>query len=695
MAGHHITLTPFSDESHDGFDPPTDENNPYSNNVHTKSSRQSSHSAISSIPPSLPDNDDIPFIHRKHRAAFRSSSSVRALQLSSTPSPSPLAPPQYRAHPDHRKWPMGAVKRFSSSVESEAEDDDGSAATADDEVLRRVIEAHRQDAETRRGGFRVPSDLTATSPGGQAYVQPPLILLHVSILPCPMPSYSHKVLEAHAPQYLVDNYRLLQERLTEMVMARGLLIPHPGDEYDVLEERLLETLDLVPPRVLGCGHFFGDGVENESDDDNSVKTMMDSNENENENENGEGATDNETTGQRAICNYAHDDDTEPSKHAPDPDQGSDEDVCDTCNRAMRLPHRGAGHGTHRWEVNFYAANGLMRAGAWSAAWREMERVDVEITPWMPSPVRRALDQADRDEDRAAAADRRRHELHVEMLQLDVGAAAQRIRHLEQHIASTQADLEGLASQNRQQQQQQQSREPSRQEHQQRQQDEEQKQQQEREVPQAAATAHIPAVETKRPGSNASSTGSAAVPVVVVGGHDIPLGRLLWNYLRVLARDRRNLALAALSGLVLVLGVLLMGSTTAATAGATDKTTASSSLTLNITAAGAPLLVDGAQTVALTTSSVVAIVTAAAAQNASLSLVVAPAASSSDLMSRASYAGGQRCNGSGSNTVIHPRLRALASFHELENKQREAQGVTSMFTRYECFAKDERYHTHNV
>ena len=39
----------------------------------------------------------------------------------------------------------------------------------------------------------------------------------------------------------------------------------------------------------------------------------------------------------------------------------------------------------------YAANGLMRAGAWSAAWNEMEMVDVEVSVWLPEDVKREVD----------------------------------------------------------------------------------------------------------------------------------------------------------------------------------------------------------------------------------------------------------------------------------------------------------------
>jgi hypothetical protein len=45
----------------------------------------------------------------------------------------------------------------------------------------------------------------------------------------------------------------------------------------------------------------------------------------------------------------------------------------------------------KWEIKVYAANGLMRAGAWGAAWGEMEKIDVEVGVWMPAEVRRDVE----------------------------------------------------------------------------------------------------------------------------------------------------------------------------------------------------------------------------------------------------------------------------------------------------------------
>jgi hypothetical protein len=65
---------------------------------------------------------------------------------------------------------------------------------------------------------------------------------------------------------------------------------------------------------------------------------------------------------------------------------------------VKKPGKGIGEGSKRWDLKIYAANGLMRVGAWSAAWREMERCDVEITPWIPTDVRKALEKKIEEEE---------------------------------------------------------------------------------------------------------------------------------------------------------------------------------------------------------------------------------------------------------------------------------------------------------
>ena len=197
------------------------------------------------------------------------------------------------------------------------------------------------------------------SPGKKMKKEYPLVLLHVTLLPLPL-YYSEEMLESVLPPSILENWKLLQEKATDTVLERGILIPHPKEDYDLLEERLLESLELKIPRILKCGHFRLEPEEADiaadSDDD-------------------------------------FDEDTD------------DVDICLDCGRRIRDGKFGsAGTGSKRWDIKLFAANGLMRAGAWSAAWREMERVDVEILPWMEEDMKRELELRREDaEERAAAA----------------------------------------------------------------------------------------------------------------------------------------------------------------------------------------------------------------------------------------------------------------------------------------------------
>jgi hypothetical protein len=190
--------------------------------------------------------------------------------------------------------------------------------------------------------------------------------LHVTLLPPSHPHYSAQLLKkVDAPSHVGENQRLVEEKLSETVRTRGILIPHPGEEYDLLEERLLESLELCAPRVLGCGHFYG----GEAADDIVL-------------EEGSDTVSERSFGLRERASV----DSEST--AGD----EDSDVCPDCEQKMHLPGKGIGSGNRRFDIKIYAANGLMRAGAWAAAWKEMERVDVEIDVWMPEDVRRQLDQ---------------------------------------------------------------------------------------------------------------------------------------------------------------------------------------------------------------------------------------------------------------------------------------------------------------
>lgn len=193
------------------------------------------------------------------------------------------------------------------------------------------------------------------SPGGSASKQSvtrefPLVLLHCTLLPPSLPvgftgTPNQKIVKEVLPQKHWRRWKLLEEKVGSGVLRdRGVLVSHPQDSYDLLEERLLESLELQRPR-LHHGHFLGREEYDSDKDDYSSRE--------------ESATDDE---QGQQC----------------PDCGG---RIVTCNDQSR-----------KWEVKVFAANGLMRAGAWAAAWKEMEKVDVEVGLWLPSDVRRELER---------------------------------------------------------------------------------------------------------------------------------------------------------------------------------------------------------------------------------------------------------------------------------------------------------------
>lgn len=174
----------------------------------------------------------------------------------------------------------------------------------------------------------------------------PLVLLHVTVLPLTW-NYSHTISSPELPislQLVKENWRLLQEKLGETVLERGILLSHPQDSYEILEERLLEALELpVRPRarILKCGHYMG--PESPSSDEEGKAYF-------------ERGT--KVEGDRRWC--------------------------DICGRDVRLEgvDMAGREGKKRFRIKIYASNGLMTTGAWAACWREMERIDVEIEPFV-------------------------------------------------------------------------------------------------------------------------------------------------------------------------------------------------------------------------------------------------------------------------------------------------------------------------
>jgi len=193
----------------------------------------------------------------------------------------------------------------------------------------------------------------------------PLVLLHVTLLPTLCP-YSPESMQAVLPEHILENFRVLQTRMGDTtILGRGVLIQHPRNEYELLEEHLLESLDLLSPRILKCGHFCDDSDESDDEHMGSRRSSLGPNS-----------------------------DSEASE-----DEGCN--LCGDCQSPIKRPQQGVGKGKRRWEVKIFAANGLMRSGAWSAAWSEMERVDAEIRPWIPEDLRKKLERM-RDEEEAEA-----------------------------------------------------------------------------------------------------------------------------------------------------------------------------------------------------------------------------------------------------------------------------------------------------
>lgn len=293
------------------------------------SPRTSHHSDddISEFPHESQDDHVLPDSHRssspytpfKMRSPFRNPSSVRAMQMDTTP-PSYLTTSQSQ----HRY-------NFTSNSRN----------------------GTPRSTRSHNSAMRSPSKISPTKKMKKEY---PLVLLHVTLLPISN-NYSTEIMENVLPEYVLENWKLLREKATDTVLARGILIPHPKEDYDLLEERLLESLELRLPRILKCGHFHLDDEE----------------------------------AAEATEGTAFD--------AEDDESDDDADMCDDCGRRIRDGRFGSGTGHRRWDIKVFAANGLMRAGAWGAAWREMERVDVEITPWMNEDMKRELELRREEEER--------------------------------------------------------------------------------------------------------------------------------------------------------------------------------------------------------------------------------------------------------------------------------------------------------
>lgn len=319
-----------------------------------------SESSISSKPIApASDTSEQRYTPRKDRPRFRNPESVRAMQMSS--------PPLLPTVETSRERLKGSYKLMTPSRSGRSET------------------PVSKKSGSRRGSVREHHSPMPTPTPQQA----PLVLLHVTILPPQVP-YSHDLMVRIMPEWLVENYKLLDEKLQDIIlMRRGLLIPHPRDEYDVLEERILESLELKTPRLLKCGHFVppeDDTDIGESDDDASV-------------------LDDSTGRGSRMSGGTFTEERVDALHV------RSDSMCNDCHHELKRPRQGVGAGTRRWDIKIYAANGLMRANAWAACWGEMERCDVEIQPWIPDDLRKTLEQRVLEEQEA---EKRMHMYAVEL-----------------------------------------------------------------------------------------------------------------------------------------------------------------------------------------------------------------------------------------------------------------------------------------
>ncbi|PYH96694.1 hypothetical protein BO71DRAFT_374732 [Aspergillus ellipticus CBS 707.79] len=333
----------------------------------------------------------------------------------------------------------------------------------------------------RKTQFYSPSGSSSKQKVKKEY---PLVLLHCNLLPpsLPVPTamgyLNQKILKEVLPSEYWRRWKLLEEKIGSGVLReRGVLISHPEDLYDLLEERLLESLELQRPR-LDHGHFLGrDETDCEIEE--------------------------------GLCLR--------EESATDEEEG--EECADCGGRVVR--HNNAGR---KWEIKVFAANGLMRAGAWAAAWKEMEKVDVEVSLWLPSEIRRELEKRLLEEEMHHFGARLENRLPVPQLQGPetemVHMAVEPHRHsLQAHTPTPTNDTQLLFV-------------PEQLEG-------------ERESKRRSPVSERRPTEDRRP----------LKPIYVSrSSEDIDLRTLLVNYVRVLASDRRNFAIAVLGILVLFLAV---------------------------------------------------------------------------------------------------------------------------------------------
>jgi hypothetical protein len=275
------------------------------------------------------DKEDFVPTSRTNRPAFRSPSSVRAMQMSS-PTPSVFSSPGR----SKRQHGMPTISRLGSPTAS--------------------------------GQYPLPKG--RSTPTRFKRPEPaPLVLLHVTLLPLRW-AYGEVVnyfeakkvppalFSSEGIKNLRGAWRQLQDRLGDTEMERGILLPHPQNDYEILEERLLEALELPlrrRARILECGHYLGPSNE-----------MTPSSDMEDDSE-----------------------DTSDAEGSVASSKKEKKHWCKTCKGDIRYEELGS---ERVFRIKVYASNGLMSPGAWEACWKEMERVDIEVEPITGSHIQQEL-----------------------------------------------------------------------------------------------------------------------------------------------------------------------------------------------------------------------------------------------------------------------------------------------------------------
>ncbi|CAK7262493.1 hypothetical protein SEPCBS57363_000082 [Sporothrix epigloea] len=286
------------------------------------------------------------------RAAFRTPSSVRAIQMSS-PSPSVIFGVSPRSAARRRRLGTGIGM------------DDGHSMGSVGTTSSLPGPPSKSQTPTRFKVFRKPEPA-------------PLVLLHATVMPTrwvwsdvlrtldeqlsstaksgraglATPSSKHMDASSFEPSAALMRLHGAWCRLQEYsfggdtVAERGVLLPHPQNDYEVLEEKLLEALELPVrrrARILECGHYLGPADEDDEESDDESDDYPD-----------------------VRPGYRDESDSPKKRH-----------WCKTCHSDIRFESLGA---ERVFRVKVYASNGLMTIGAWAACWSEMERVDVEVEP---------------------------------------------------------------------------------------------------------------------------------------------------------------------------------------------------------------------------------------------------------------------------------------------------------------------------